>query len=744
MQQFATTQTTIAANKPQFEDTSLSSVALRDSNKASFGSSEENKSQKSAFENALAQHERSSSRRSQDSRDETEKSLQANSISERNAKQTAKVSEQKNTILEERAEKKSQAVAADRQQGSDTISNAEDTTQRTKNMQLRADSAPTETEQTLDNLSDDFDWVAYVNQVKDLSASSDIVPNDLYIEDKTTSIDIFTQTIASLNNASLNNASTDNDASTDSKADSAENNINTINADIVDAETDPEFLEISLTEKELTALINAAGGDAEKLSLNSDDMAELDKAIAKLLNQLMSKEDSGIANSPEELKDTVTEVNLNKAAAKSDADLLKDLLQASTNRHDIKDEQKVLLATDKAINSAELKADKSNLVNEVKQSDVSKANRAKPVGEVLLSKTSEAKPIESSKQTEELLTDVEEMAAASNAQLTKTNKSLAENPDKLAVSPLLVSVDKLSTKKHTALLANLPPEAESRAIENIAQRVESVISELKMEGKSTEFIAALQSGIKEIKEQLKQGREPGIDLKSLVSDALAQSDVKVSGNTEVALEKQLNQLSTILAAATSVNQSNQQQNFLNTGLTEVQGMKELSQQQIESTRLAQQTGASEKAVNIFKPEGQQQLTEKVRWMVNSRNLSAEIRLDPADLGGMNIKVNLSGDSASVSFVVQSQHARDALDQALPKLREMLDEQGIELGQSSVEQESQGSNEQPADSSFANNSDASSNLAQQSQEQGKEDNITGSTVIEQAISGGRIGGIDYYA
>ncbi|MFT5543650.1 MAG: flagellar hook-length control protein FliK, partial [Arenicella sp.] len=507
-----------------------------------------------------------------------------------------------------------------------------------------------------------------------------------------------------------------------------------------------EFLEISLTEKELTALINAAGGDAEKLSLNSDDMAELDKAIAKLLNQLMSKEDSGIANSPEELKDTVSEFNLNKGAAKNDADLLKNLLQASTNRHGIKDEQKVLLAADKVIDSAELKVDKSSLglANEVKQSDVSKANRAKPVEELLLSKSSETKPIESSKQTEGLLADVEAMAAASNAQLPKTNKSLAENSDKLAVSPLLVSVDKLSTKKHTALLANLPPEAESRAIENIAQRVESVISELKTEGKSTEFIAALQSGIKEIKEQLKQGREPGIDLKSLVSDALAQSDVKVSGNTEVALEKQLNQLSTILAAATSLNQSNQQQNFLNTGLTEVQGMKELSQQQIESTRLAQQTGASEKAVNIFKPEGQQQLTEKVRWMVNSRNLSAEIRLDPADLGGMNIKVNLSGDSASVSFVVQSQHARDALDQALPKLREMLDEQGIELGQSSVEQESQGNNEQSDNSSFANNSDASSNLAQQSQEQSKEDNITGSTVIEQAISGGRIGGIDYYA
>ena len=53
---------------------------------------------------------------------------------------------------------------------------------------------------------------------------------------------------------------------------------------------------------------------------------------------------------------------------------------------------------------------------------------------------------------------------------------------------------------------------------------------------------------------------------------------------------------------------------------------------------------------------------------------------------MQIRVNVSGESASVSFVVQSQHARDVLEQATPRLKEMLEEQGIQLGQSSVEQE----------------------------------------------------------
>jgi flagellar hook-length control protein FliK len=225
-------------------------------------------------------------------------------------------------------------------------------------------------------------------------------------------------------------------------------------------------------------------------------------------------------------------------------------------------------------------------------------------------------------------------------------------------------------------------------------------------------------------------------------------------------------MTNILSAASVLNQNANQQNYLNTGLTETQGIKEVAQLQAESSKLVQQTVVNEKAVNIFKPEGQQQLTEKVRWMVNSKNLSAEIRLDPPDLGGMNIKVNLSGDSASVSFVVQSQHARDALDQAIPRLREMLDEQGIDLGESSVEQDGRGKGQSGDNQEhIANNADSNSgagahsgaregsslednpnsgnadNLAQQSQGS-TEEQLQGGVV--QRISGSQIGGIDYYA
>ena len=771
MQQFATSQTSIAANKLPFDDVKLSSSVPRDANNSSF----ESGAQKSAFEDALAKQEQSSRSSDNNARDGAgQTSAQSDRAKQSEAKNSAnetrqnsidKARDEQRTIQRNREMAETNAESKERQQKDITETNqlsvAATTETNTgqvsesiegneqkhieagylddKILDGKTKNEPIDAALKAEHIADDFDWVSYVNQVKDLSAPKDIIPNDLYVEGESSNPDIFAQTMASLrsDNKTLDSA---NPVVTDALA-----------ADKISAGTDPEFLEISLTEEELTTLINAAGGNSEEsLNVNSEAMAELDTAIAKLLNQLLNKEETKASQSEEDAA----------VAALEDADLLKDLLQASPT---IPNDEYVVPISLETVgdesdinneNAIELRASQASM-SDVINAKISQSEMGEPqLTSLKVDENLAAKPLDTSENQAATVsaaaTEVE--AELLNATLSQQVKAVPEKTEKSVESPLFVPLDKASTKKQTELLAKLPPDAESSAIDNIATRVESVISELKTEGKSTEFIAALQAGVKEMKEQLKQGREPGIDLKSLVTDALAAADVKVSGNADQALEKQLNQVSNILAAATSLNQSNQQQNYLNTGLNEVQGIKEVAQQQIESTRLAQQTTANDKGINIFKPEGQQQLTEKVRWMVNSRNISAEIRLDPPDLGGMNIKVNLSGDSASVSFVVQSQQAREALDQATPRLREMLEEQGIELGQSSVEQESRQSDGQAEQGSLANNSNASSNLAQQSQDglhndsqnTGEQTGDDDGDAIEQRISGGRIGGIDYYA
>lgn len=73
-----------------------------------------------------------------------------------------------------------------------------------------------------------------------------------------------------------------------------------------------------------------------------------------------------------------------------------------------------------------------------------------------------------------------------------------------------------------------------------------------------------------------------------------------------------------------------------------------------------------------------EVAEKVAWF-SARNISAaEIRLDPPELGSLQIKIQLNSDQAQVT--INSPHAsvREALDQTSARLREMFDQQGLDL------------------------------------------------------------------
>lgn len=84
-----------------------------------------------------------------------------------------------------------------------------------------------------------------------------------------------------------------------------------------------------------------------------------------------------------------------------------------------------------------------------------------------------------------------------------------------------------------------------------------------------------------------------------------------------------------------------------------------------------------------------QLHQKVNVMLTEKLQQAEIQLDPLGLGKMKIQIQLGADSqANVHFVVQHGQTREMLEQAMPRLREMLAGQGIQLGQTQVQQQSQ--------------------------------------------------------
>lgn len=97
------------------------------------------------------------------------------------------------------------------------------------------------------------------------------------------------------------------------------------------------------------------------------------------------------------------------------------------------------------------------------------------------------------------------------------------------------------------------------------------------------------------------------------------------------------------------------------------------------------------AVRVDTPVGSRgwdaEVGQKIVLLVNRQESRAELTLTPPQMGRVEVSISVSGDQTSAAFVSASPAAREALEQALPRLRELLAEAGITLGQASVNAES---------------------------------------------------------
>lgn len=96
---------------------------------------------------------------------------------------------------------------------------------------------------------------------------------------------------------------------------------------------------------------------------------------------------------------------------------------------------------------------------------------------------------------------------------------------------------------------------------------------------------------------------------------------------------------------------------------------------------------------VHTPAGQQAWAEdvgnQVRWMLGRAESKAELVLTPPNLGKLEVSINLNGDQTTAQFIASSQAARDALERAMPQLREVLQQAGIMLGDANVSTSQQG-------------------------------------------------------
>ena len=320
--------------------------------------------------------------------------------------------------------------------------------------------------------------------------------------------------------------------------------------------------------------------------------------------------------------------------------------------------------------------------------------------------------------------------SANNAEQTTGNQSENAGAQVAQANAQAVENDAASLLN---TIAEMPLQTAQKAAEAFAEQIAGAVPNAQQQQAVKANIIA---GINEFQQQVQQGREPGIDLSAIVADAAkeAQLSSDVAASLTAKVDTQASQFLQLVNNAQSTAAQVLQAQFTQTDTV----MNENNQLRSEASKTQQQFEGFDKAVNIHKPEGQQQLNEKIRWMVNARNTMAEIRLDPPELGSMQVRVNVSGDAASVSFVVQSQQAKDALAEAMPRLRDMLSEQGIELGDAQVRKDNSSGNE--SGQQFANNSSASTG----DQNSANSDGMNESAVIEQSITREMKAGIDYYS
>jgi flagellar hook-length control protein FliK len=117
---------------------------------------------------------------------------------------------------------------------------------------------------------------------------------------------------------------------------------------------------------------------------------------------------------------------------------------------------------------------------------------------------------------------------------------------------------------------------------------------------------------------------------------------------------------------------------------------------------------------LDQPQWKQELGERIIWMHSKSMPAAEIRLNPQHLGPISVRIDMQNDQANIAFTAQHAAVREALDAALPKLKEMLNAQQLNLGDVNIAQQS--FSDQRSSQEFARNS----------QEQNTEHDIVGRT------------------
>lgn len=261
-----------------------------------------------------------------------------------------------------------------------------------------------------------------------------------------------------------------------------------------------------------------------------------------------------------------------------------------------------------------------------------------------------------------------------------------------AVSNGLSQTDKANTPLTQPVNASKASQGESLS-KNIEKELNALQTETKVSDKPLIADLVASNNKTKVIDNSSMTKEK-VTLSSLVSDSTSTDNADIEGEaTEQLSFSQL--LNGLQNKATSpalmqlmgqiqsvVTQQSQETSFYQSQVT--QHVNQLASATKKETLVTEQ--ALQQPVNIAGNDAAKALLNKANMLLNLNLKEAEIRLDPPELGSMQIRIRSDAEQAQINFVVQNQQAKEMLEQSMGKLREMLDEQGIALGESHVSQQ----------------------------------------------------------
>ncbi|RCS58321.1 flagellar hook-length control protein FliK [Parvibium lacunae] len=101
---------------------------------------------------------------------------------------------------------------------------------------------------------------------------------------------------------------------------------------------------------------------------------------------------------------------------------------------------------------------------------------------------------------------------------------------------------------------------------------------------------------------------------------------------------------------------------------------------------------------VYSPQFANEAAQTLHVAINTKIQQAEIAVNPPDMGPIRIQIQVNGNDVNLTIAVQQVEARQAIEDSLPKLRELLGQNGMDLGQTALQQQTAGQyrqdNQQP--------------------------------------------------